>query len=1031
MEGNNIKYWKGLEELNNEPSFLKNVHDEFPNQPTVDDNSPESDSISGTHRRDFLKLLGFSVAAATLAACEAPVRKAIPYLNKPEDVDPSVANWYASSYVDGGDYCSVLVKTREGRPIKIEGNKYSSVTKGGVSARVQASVLSLYDNERLKGALEKGKAISWSDADTKIKSQLEAIALKGGNIRLVTSTILSPSTKAAIAEFTSKYPTAKQVVYDENSSYGILAANQKAFGKYALPSLDFTKASKVIVSIGADFLGTWISPIEYAKQYAENRKVGKAKKEMSRHYQFESVLSLTGSNADHRTTVKPSQVGAVVASLYSALNGGTASKDFPFLAEAAKDLLAAKGQSLVVSDSNDENVQSVVIAINALLGNYGSTIDINRQSNYRQGNDAAVSAFVADVAAGSVDAVIFYGVNPLYSHPLASKLKGSLNKVSLKISLADRLDETASECDFVCPDNHFLESWSDAEPVSGKYSLVQPTISKLFKTRQGQESLLAWTGAKVEFYNYVQNFWKANVFPKQSTYLTFNEFWNRALHDGVFELALAPSASTPNVDVNAAISAISSSKSSSELEVVFYEKIGVGVGRQANNPWVQEFPDPISKATWDNYVAVPISYAKEKGLKQNDVVKLQFKNSSQVIELPILIQPGQAKGTVSVALGYGRTKAGKAANNVGKNVFPFVSTQGNALVYNSTVTLTKTGATRQIAQTQVHQTIMGRHNVQEATLADYVKKNGKDHHTGKLVGDMAGRYVPMINVAEGGNAEGKKAPETISIWSEKPNQKMAPNHHWGMVIDLNSCIGCGSCVIGCQAENNVPVVGRQEVINAREMHWIRIDRYYSSAAEEKVGHYQEKEQPEDNPRVVFQPMMCQHCNNAPCETVCPVLATTHSMEGLNQMTYNRCVGTRYCANNCPYKVRRFNWFSYYSNNEFDYNMNNPLGKMVLNPDVTVRARGTMEKCSMCVQRIQEGKLNAKKESRRPQDGEIETACSQSCPTDAIVFGDMLDPESRISKLLNVEKEGRAYHVLEEINVNPSVSYLSKIRNPKV
>ena len=1020
MEGNNNKYWKGVEELQNDPSFVKNAHNEFPEYLPVSANGSEADEISGTHRRDFLKLLGFGVAAATLAACEAPVKKAIPYLNKPEEVDPSVANWYASSYVDGGDYCSVLVKTREGRPIKIEGNKYSSVSKGGVSARVQASVLSLYDNERLKAPQAEGKASTWAEVDKTIKSQLEEIAVKGGQIRIVSSTILSPSTKKSIADFASKYPTTKHVVYDANSSSAILQANQASFGKASIPSYDFSKAD-TIVSIGADFLGTWISPVEFAKQYGVNRKVGKKNKSMSRHYQFETILSLSGSNADHRTPIKPSQEGLVVAELYNLVTGSSlsvAKSGVANIDKAAKDLLASKGKSLVVSSSNDVNVQLLVNAINAALGNYGSTLDIVNNANYRQGIDADVNNFITEVANGSVDAVFFYNTNPIYSHPLSAKLKENLKKVKLKVSFAERLDETASECNFVCPDNHFLESWGDAEPKKGLFSLIQPTISPLFKTRQAQESLLTWAGSKVSFYNYVQEYWKTNIYPAQSKYLTFIEFWNHSLHNGVMELPSTSSSSSPAaLDSASVASGINKTykASNSAIEVVFYEKVGTGIGNQANNPWIQELPDPISKACWDNYLAVPLSMAKAKGWKQDDVVKIQV--GSNVIELPVLIQPGQAVGTVAIAIGYGREKAGKAGNKVGKNVYPLVSTSTGSLTFNNIASsIEKTGETRKIAQTQIHQTIMGRHNVQEATLAEYKKD------------DMAGRFVPMVGVSEGGNKDGKKAPEDISIWSNKPNPNMAKNHHWGMVIDLNSCIGCGSCVIGCQAENNVPVVGRQEIINAREMHWIRIDRYYSSDAKE--GDYANLEIPADNPKVVFQPMMCQHCNNAPCETVCPVLATTHSMEGLNQMTYNRCIGTRYCANNCPYKVRRFNWFSYYNNSAFDYNMNDSLGKMVLNPDVTVRARGVMEKCSMCVQRIQEGKLNAKKASRRPIDGEIETACSQSCPTDAIVFGDMNDSESNIAKLLSVEKQGRAYHVLEEINVNPSVSYLTKIRNTK-
>ncbi|MEY3412319.1 MAG: quinol:cytochrome c oxidoreductase iron-sulfur protein precursor, partial [Bacteroidota bacterium] len=577
MEGNNNKYWKGVEELQNDPSFVKHAHNEFPEYLPVGTNGSEADEISGTHRRDFLKLLGFGVAAATLAACEAPVKKAIPYLNKPEEIDPSVANWYASSFADGVDYCSVLVKTREGRPIKIEGNKYSSVSKGGVSARVQASVLSLYDNERLKGPLANGKASTWEDVDKTIKSQLEEIAVKGGKIRVVSSTILSPSTKSALAEFMRKYPTAKQVVYDANSSSGILQANQISFGKAALPSYDFSKADK-IVSIGADFMGTWISPVEFAKQYAVNRKVGKNNKKMSRHYQFETILSLSGSNADHRTPIKPSQEGLVVAEIYSIVTGKALSipkSGVAYVEQAAKDLLASKGKSLVISASNDVNVQLLVNAINESLGNYGTTIDIVNHTNYRQGNDADVATFIAEITKSDVDAVVFYNTNPIYSHPLAAKLKDGLKKVKLSISLSDRLDETAAECKFVCPDHHYLESWGDAEPKKGFYSLIQPTITPLFKTRQAQETLLTWTGSKVSFYNYVQEFWKSTVYPAQTKYLSFVELWNHALHNGVFEIPSAPSATAAQALNTASVVAginKASKAANGGVELALYEK---------------------------------------------------------------------------------------------------------------------------------------------------------------------------------------------------------------------------------------------------------------------------------------------------------------------------------------------------------------------------------------------------------------------------------------------------------------------------
>jgi MoCo/4Fe-4S cofactor protein with predicted Tat translocation signal len=1010
MENQTKRYWKGLEELRNDEIFVKNAHNEFGSfEPAnTEKNKSLVDGI-GSDRRDFLKVLGFGMAAVSLAACDAPVKKSIPYLNKPTDTFPSIADWYASSYTENGDYVSVLVKTREGRPIKIEGNKQSSVSNGGVSARAHASLLGLYDIEKLQGP-KKGEAdADWDTIDKEITAQLASIAGKGGQIRIVSSTIMSPATKAAIADFKTKYPTTEHVMYDANSVAGLVKANADSFGKAIVPAYDFSKA-KTIVGLSCDFLGTWVAPVEFSRQYVNGRKLSSAKggnKNMSRHYQFETILSLTGSNADYRTAIKPSQEGLVALALYNKVTGkGAASLGADvdkMLDKAAKDLKAAQGAALVVSGSNDPNVQIVVNALNSALGAYGSTIDMGTPVNYRQGNDVAMNALVDGVKGGSVSAVIFYGCNPVYDHPRGAELKEGLAKTVLSVSFADRADETASLCKYIAPAPHYLECWGDAEPKAGSFSVQQPTISLIYKTRQAQSSLLKWAGANSDFYTYLRNYWKNNILGSAN----FENAWTKALHDGVVGSTGAASGATMTGSTDGAIAAISATykANATGTEVVLYEKVGMGNGSMGNNPWLQEFPDPISKACWDNYAAVSQKTAKDLGLAQDDVVKVEVKGKS--VELPVLIQPGQANGTVAIAIGYGREKAGKSGNGVGANAFPLAQMKAGFVSFSAGEgTVSKTGDTHKIAQTQTHDTVMGRRSVlQDAVLSEYQKDN------------KAGRYFAHV-----ATSEGTKHPGEISLW----NGYTKPNHSWGMTIDLNSCTGCGACVVSCQAENNVSVVGRQEVINRREMHWIRIDRYYSSDA--PVDDLQGLEIASENPEVTFQPLMCQHCGNAPCETVCPVLATTHSTEGLNQMAYNRCVGTRYCANNCPYKVRRFNWFKYFDNDNFDYHYNNDLGKMVINPDVTVRSRGVIEKCSMCVQRIQEGKLNAKKERRRPVDGEIVTACAQSCPTEAIVFGDMNDPESRISKLLNEEKEGRAFQMLDEINVKPQITYLTKIRN---
>lgn len=1017
MEHTNKRYWKGLEELRNDDKFVKNANSEFALTPPSENEYENLVDGTGTHRRDFLKVLGFGLAAVSLAACETPVKKAVPYLNKPEGEYPSIANWYASTYAEGGDYASILVKTREGRPIKIEGNTLSGISSG-VSARVHASLLGLYDIEKLKGP-QKGEdtKVSWETVDKEISTQLAQIATSGRPIRLVSSSVISPSTKAVIADFAAKYPTTTHVTYDANSASALISANESSFGKAVIPAYDFSKAD-VIVGIDADFLGTWIAPSTFSKQYADTRRVSSAKggkREMSRHYQFETILSLTGSNADYRSPVKPSQLGLVVTSLYNkvakslgaAALSAPALDNIPNLDKAAADLVRANGKALVVSGVNDVAVQTVINSLNSLLGSYSSTIDLGAPMTARQGDDKAMNAFVDELKAGRVGAVMFLDANPVYNHPRGAEIAEALPKVALSVSFADRADETSSLAKYICPSSHYLESWGDAEPRIGFYSLTQPTITLIYNTRQAQSSLLTWAGKNADYHEYVKAYWRSNVF-SQSSGGNFEQFWIKALHDGVFEPKKGATASGATFagDVNAAASLIGRTykATSAGYELALYEKVGMGTGNLANNPWLQEFPEPLTKACWDNYACIAKATASKLGVEQADMIKVEINGKS--VELPVVIQPGQAADTIAIAIGYGRQKAGKSGNGVGVNVYPMATFAAGFLsLAPGDVTVTKTGDTKEIAQTQTHDTVMGRESVlQETVLAKY-KTNV-----------LAGRFIPKVQTAEG-----PKVATDISLWDGHEYK----NHSWGMVIDLNTCTGCSACLVGCQSENNVSVVGRQEVINRREMHWIRIDRYYSS---ESVDNLAGLETAAENPEVTFQPLMCQHCNNAPCETVCPVLATTHSSEGLNQMTYNRCVGTRYCANNCPYKVRRFNWFKYFDNDNFDYHYNNDLGKMVINPEVTVRSRGVIEKCSMCVQRIQEGKLTAKKERRRPVDGEIVTACAQSCPTNAITFGDMNDPESAISKILEVEREGRAFHMLEEINVRPQISYLTKVRN---
>jgi len=671
-----------------------------------------------------------------------------------------------------------------------------------------------------------------------------------------------------------------------------------------------------------------------------------------------------------------------------------------------------------VAGSNDPAVQTLVIGINNMLGSYGATLSTTSLVNTRKGNDEAMKNMVAELKSGAISGVIFYNCNPVYDHAMGEDLGKAIAKAKLSVSTSDRMDETTALVQFVAPDHHYLESWNDFEAVTGHFSLSQPTIKNIFKTRQAQDSFLIWSGSETNYYDTLRANW-ATKYASATGFLSFDHFWDKTLQDGVFQVPATTSMSIVSVDANAAASALKSS-SGSGFELVIYQNAAMGDGRQANNPWLQEMPDPISKSCWDNYVT--ISPADADGKYEFDPERMDAKVATltvggKSIEVPVLPQPGQAPGTLGIALGYGRTKAGKVADGVGVNAYPMIDGSGKVISFVRTgVTLSDATGTQSIAQTQTTHTVMSRGNViQETTLAEY------------KLDPFAGVESTKIS-----SLKGKEHPYAITLWQGHEY----PNHHWGMSVDLNACNGCGACTIACQTENNIPVVGKQEVVNRREMHWIRIDRYYSSDAPE--GNLSVMEIAARNPEVTFQPMMCQQCNNAPCETVCPVAATTHSSEGLNQMAYNRCIGTRYCANNCPYKVRRFNWFKYHDNEQFDKNtaMNNDLGKMVLNPDVTVRSRGVMEKCSFCVQRIQAGKLKAKQDGRRPVDGEIKTACMSACSAGALIFGDMKDPSSQISQVLEIEnepkmvtaKESRAYHVLEELRVMPNVWYLRKVRN---
>jgi molybdopterin-containing oxidoreductase family iron-sulfur binding subunit len=1061
------KYWKGLEELNNTAAHQKVVENEFPESPLPFADVSDSLLNATTPRRDFLKYLGFSTAAAMLAAsCELPVRKAIPYAIKPEDITPGVPNYYASTYVDGGDYCAIVIKTRDGRPIKIEGNELSSITRGGTSARVQASVLSLYDKSRLRQPHADGKPVDMFTAVDRMV--IESLA-SGKPAVILTSTILSPSVKQVIADFIAKYPAAKHVTYDAVSYSGMLLANEASYGRRALPSFHFDKA-KTIVSLGADFLGTWLSPVEFAKAYSIGRKMSAKNLEMSKHYQIESVHSLSGANADQRATCRPSEMGAVAVALYNAVTTGAtpsfASKALnECIVKAAADL--KKGNGMVVCGSNNVAVQTVVNAINGAIGANGTTINWAATSNYKQGIDADMVNLVASMKGGQVGTLIMHGVNPVYDYMDGAGFAAAMKNVPVTVSTSDRMDETAKASKYIVSDHHFLESWGDAEPKTGYYSLMQPGIAPIFKTRAFAESLLNWTGNATTYEAYWKNYWLA----KLGTQTNFD----KAIQDGVIEPAGASTAvltaggttgtlttgttmggATFTGNVAGAISTIAAMPKATGHELVVYEKIAIGRGGAwSNNPWLLEMPDPITKATWDNYACISPAMAKvlDGGKNQeievtgiNEVVTakrvVKVTVNGKNIELPAIVVPGMHAEVIAIAVGYGRiAEVGRAAANTGKNAYPFMFWNGQTFETSSAgASIEKTASKYDVAITQTHQSYEGRPIIHEYTLEEF-SKNPKElmKHREEELGHFA--HLPWVGHDEHNEGEGAKemvaggdadyAQQEKFQEEFRKNGTMYPTYehpgiHWGMSIDLNSCIGCGACVIGCQSENNISVVGKNKVLKSQEMHWITIDRYFTGNPDDS-----------DSIQTVFQPMMCQHCDNAPCENVCPVSATNHSSEGLNQMAYNRCIGTKYCANNCPYKVRHFNWMDWNGADCFEDNlyedgrrddMNDDLTRMVLNPDVTVRSRGVMEKCSFCVQRLQDAKLTAKKDNRPLRDGEARTACQTACPTDAILFGNVNDKESGIYKIRHQEQMERTYYVLEDLHTLPNVSYMSKIRN---
>jgi Fe-S-cluster-containing dehydrogenase component/anaerobic selenocysteine-containing dehydrogenase len=977
------------------------------------------DGGSAPSRRDILRLAGFAFAGAAFAGCQrAPVHYAVPYLVPPDEIVPGRSYDYASTCEGCSARCGLLVKNRDGRPIKLEGNPEHPLSRGGLCAVGQASLLGLYDQQRLQEPLQAGQPVAWAEADQAIGRQLDAIRKQKGSVRFLTGPGVGPASRAALAQFLKTFADGRHVVHEPRSCSAILEAHGRTHGVRLLPHYHIDKA-EVIVSFDADFLGTWISPVEFTAAYQSGRRLDGPDAHLSYHVQFESLLSLTGSKADRRVCIAPGELATVMNYVAARLapKAGLSWQDadpaepsggVSFLDHLVNHLWQNRQRSLILCGSQDVELQTLANYLNHVLGNYGATVDLARPSFQRDENDQALETLLKELHEGKVAALFIHQSNPIHDLPGGDRIAEDLKRVPLVVSLAPRLDETARLAHFVCPDHHYLESWSDAEPVNGVASLVQPVINPLGNTRALPESIATWTGKPQTAYDIVWQHWEKGVFPRQTQKLTFQDFWDRTLHDGFAAVTPRPLKAGPFNTATVHPAASPNRLPEGSYGVVLYSKVGMPDASHAYNPWLHELPDPISKITWDNYACLSPATAASLGVSNGDIVRLDSatQDSPAVLELPAFVQPGLHGQVVAVAVGYGSVlsqrfadigprwlQAGPTVGSdglVGKNAASFLAwVKGGLRFSQSTVRLTKVGGQHPLASTQrdyhlnvpKHLDVPGRERrpiIRDTTLADYRQESLQKTKT-------------------------EAFPKSDDLW---PDDHPVTGARWGMVVDLNACTGCSACVIACQAENNFPVVGKDEVRRQREMHWLRIDRYYTER--------------DDGVDVAHQPMMCQQCGNAPCEVVCPVLATVHSEDGLNQQVYNRCVGTRYCANNCPYKVRHFNWF--------DYAHDDHLQNLVLNPDVTVRSRGVMEKCTFCVQRIDAARSDAGGNGALPRDGVIQTACQQSCPSQAIVFGNLNDPKSRVARLA---AGSRGYRVLAELNVQPSVSYLTLVRNRPV
>jgi MoCo/4Fe-4S cofactor protein with predicted Tat translocation signal len=1010
-------YWRSLAQIEGRSESRDFLEREFP--------EGASELPEGITRRDMMTLLGASLSLAGLAGCRRPVEEIVPYVTAPEEIVPGIPRHYATTMPFRRSAYGLVVESHEGRPTKIEGNPSHPSTLGASCARIQASVLGLYDPDRSQSVTLQGARKSWSDFVTAWGQRAEAHATDGGaSLAILSESFSSPTLARLVSELRARYPRLQWATYDAVSDESRLAGLRHATGRDLDLMLRLDRAS-VILALDADPLLTDPEMIRHARGFADGRRAGAhsasssldlarddpervegSGQAMNRLYAVEGVYSLTGAMADHRLRLESRQIAPFLAALAeriappaagaaSVRGAGVPGVDPRWIDALAKDLLANRGKALIVAgERQPAAVHAAVCALNTYLGNTGKTVSYYETKDAALPSVSSLVSLVSSMKAGAVQTLVILGGNPVFDAPADLDFAAAMAKVPHSIALGHTVDETSSKAKWHVPRAHFLESWGDARAVGGTLSVVQPLILPLFGGRTPIEVLGLMVGGEDRpGYDIVRETWTPILGEAE-----FDRKWNRVLHDGLLSGSELPEV-VPDLTAQplaelarAAGSEGAAGGSRRGLEVVFLPSPSLHDGRFANDGWLQELPDPLTKLTWDNPALVSPKTAEALGLANEDLVRLDYAGRS--LELPVWILPGTADGVVALTLGYGRQRAGRIGSGVGFNTFAVRGSK--ALGFDSGVTLSKLGRKYALSATQDHGSMEGRPLVRESTLAD---------HRSEMASSSAGDSEHPKKEGKAPSALGvfEEEPHHFSLWKEHAYDQ---GHQWGMTIDLNACIGCNACMTACQSENNVPIVGKTQVAKGREMHWIRVDRYFSG-------------EPSGSPQIVFQPVPCMHCEDAPCEQVCPVAATVHDSQGLNVMVYNRCIGTRYCSNNCPYKVRRFNFFNFTKDTP-------DILKLAMNPDVTVRARGVMEKCTYCTQRINRAKIDARLAGREVRDGDVKTACQQACPASAIEFGDLRDRSSRVVK---AKADPRNYALLDELNTRPRTTYLAKVRNP--